>query len=274
MLLAISILNVLMPVLYAVLLTVYAIDFYAEKADLTRTTKYLLISTIAVHFIYILLRSVEFSHTPITNKFEMFTSIAFTVTLAYFIIENLTKVRITGFLILIIAFFFQMFSSIFIGNVYEVKEVLRSPLLGVHVISALLGISGLLISAVYGILYVVLYDRIKNHNYGTYFNKLPSLESLGNMSFIALVAGYVILSFSILIGAIWLPIAFPEFTHYDPKLLSTIFIWLVYSIGIAAKFIFKWYGKKVIYFSIIGCIILIISMLIPFVFTSSFHNFR
>ena len=119
-----------------------------------------------------------------------------------------------------------------------------------------------------------MYNRIKAKNFGTYFNKLPSLESLEQMSFTSLLIGYCILTFSIIVGGIWLPFAFPKFAHLDPKLISTIFIWLVYTLGIAAKKFFKWYGKKVIYLSIIGFIVLIISMMVPFIFKSSFHNFR
>jgi len=270
----IDILNILLPSLYALVFTVYTIDFVSDKRDLTSSKKLFLYSTVFIHLIYILLRTWNFNHAPITNKFELFTSIAFTISLAYFLLEILTKVRITGFFIIFVAFILQIFSSIFIENIYEVKEVLRNPLLGLHVISALLGHTSLIMSAIYGILFIILYNKIKQHNYGTIFNKLPNLELLEKMSFMSLLIGYIILSFSILIGAIWLPIAFPDFKHYDPKLISTIFIWIVYSSGIAAKIFFKWYGKKVIYLSLVGFIVLIFSMLVPIIFKTSFHNFQ
>ena len=274
MLLAINTLNLLLPVFYAAMLVIYAIDFYNDKISLPKTQRSVLLATLILHFSYIILRTLEFSHGPITNKFEIFTSIAFTLTLAYMIIEIVTGIRRTGLFIILFALLFQVFSSLFISPNYIVHEKLRNPLLGFHVITALLGQSGLLISAVYGLLFILLYNRIKSHNFGSYFNKLPSLETLESMSFKALVIGYSILTVALIIGAIWLPIAFPNFTHYDPKLISTTFIWLVYSFGITAKKFFRWYGKKVIYLSIVGFVIMIFSMILTLVMKSSFHSFR
>ena len=274
MLTSINFLNFLIPCLYIGLLIIYTIDFVSDSRNYIIPKRYGLISVIVFHFIYIILRSVEFNHAPITNGSELFTLIAFTIIVSYYLLELFTKTRTTGFIIIFISLVFQLSSSFFIQNVYEVKEVLRNPLLGVHVVSALLGDSSLTISACYGILFVILYKRIKNRNYGKFFNKLPNLEILEKMSFMALLIGYVVLSISILIGAIWLPIAFPDFKHYDPKLLSTIFIWLVYTAGITVKIFLKWYGRKVIFVSLIGFIVLIISMIIPVIFSSSFHNFQ
>ena len=270
----INVLNVLLPFCYLIAFTIYCIDFFSEIRNLMFTKRISISSIVILHLIYILIRTIEFNHAPITNKFELFTSIAFTVSLAYFILELLTNVRSTGFFIIFIALIFQLISSIFIENIFIVKEVLRNPLLGLHVISAMLGQTSLILSAIYGILFIILYNKIKKHNFGDLFNKLPNLELLEKMSFITLVTGYIILSFSIIIGAIWLPIAFPDFKHLDPKLTSTIFIWIFYTLGISAKKFFNWYGKKVIYLSLIGFVILIISMIIPIVFKSSFHNFQ
>lgn len=273
MLVIVNILNILMPVMYAALFGFYMVDFYSEKADLNKLKRTTLLTTLIFHFFFILFRTIEFKHAPITSKFEIFTSIAFTVALSYFLLEYRTKVYTTGSFILFLSLIFQTLSSIFIDSKYMVNEVLSNPLLGVHVISALLGHSSLIISAVYGFFFILLYNRIKKRNFGTYFNKLPSLESLESMSFSSLFTGYLILTFSLMIGAIWLPIAFPHFQHWDPKLISSLFIWLVYTSGILSKKYFKWYGKKVIYLSIFGFAVLIISMMIPFVFRSSFHYF-
>ena len=273
MLVIIQILNIIMPVLYGLLLTFYLIDFYWEKSIKAGYNRTFLFATIALHFVYMIMRAFEFSHFLITTKYELFTSIAFTIATAYIIIEILTKVKITGFIILVFPFLFQLISSLFIRDIYQVKEVLRNPLLGLHVISALLGVSAFIISAVYGFLFVILYNRIKRRKYGVFFDKLPSLEVMEKMSFISLFVGFIILTVSIIIGAIWLPVAFPEFSHIDPKLISSIFIWLVYALGITMKIKFKWYGKKLIILSIFGMFIVIISMMIPYVFKSSFHNF-
>jgi hypothetical protein len=76
-----------------------------------------------------------------------------------------------------------------------------------------------------------------------------------------------------MIGFIWLPSAFPDFSFTDPKLISVIIVWVIYFHGIFLKLIAKIYGKKVIIFSLVGFIIAIISLLLSNVFAETFHSF-
>jgi ABC-type uncharacterized transport system permease subunit len=216
----------------------------------------------------------ELNHPPIINKFEIFTVLAFSLSFAYFLLELLTDIRGTGAFILMFSVFFQIISSLFISDIFEVKEVLRNKLLGVHVLSALLGYSGFTIAAVYGGLFFLLYKNIKSNKYGLIFNKLPNLEILEKLNFYSVLIGFILLTISIMIGFIWLPIAFPDISYTDPKLISSGVVWLIFGIGILAKLTSKLYGKKVIIFSLIGFVIALVSLLVFNVLVESFHSFH
>jgi ABC-type uncharacterized transport system permease subunit len=136
-----------------------------------------------------------------------------------------------------------------------------------------LGYSGFTIAAVHGVLFFLLYKEIKLNRYGLIFKRLPSLELLEKLNFYSVVIGFILLTISILIGFIWLPVAFPNISYVDPKLISVSIVWLVFGIGIAAKIFANLYGKKVIIFSLVGFSIAIISMLVSNVFAESFHSF-
>ncbi|MBZ0200467.1 MAG: cytochrome c biogenesis protein, partial [Ignavibacteriaceae bacterium] len=152
-------------------------------------------------------------------------------------------------------------------------EVLRSNLLGGHVFSALLGYAGITISAVYGVLYLILYQDIKLNKFGLIFNRLPSLEVLERLSFVSAIIGFAMLSIAIVVGVIWLPKAFPDFSYADPKLIGTAIVWLLYGIGIMSKTLGKLRGKRVITLSIIGFIIAILSTTLSNFLSKSFHTF-
>lgn len=263
----------ILPVLYGITLAVYAIDFFKEKVNLINSKRIFLFITIVSHLIYLILWIIEFKHAPITGKFEIFTVLACSIIFSYFVLELLTDVRGTGGFIILFAFLFQFVSSLFIEGNYEVKEVLRNPLLGVHVVSALFSYAGFTISAVYGVLFFALYKQMKHQKFGLIFNKLPSLETLEKMSFSALLIGYVLLTIAIIIGIIWLPLAFPNFSIWDPKLISTAIVWVVYGIGILLKLIGNWYGKKVIKFSLLGFVLVIASLIATSITVNTFHIF-
>ncbi len=269
----IDFINILLPVLYIITFGIYFYDFMYGGKNFANSKRIFLFITLLFHAIYLILRTIEFNHPPITNVFEIFTVLAFSVSFSYFLLELLTDIRGTGPFIIIISIFFQIISTLFIEDLVLVKEVLRSNLLGGHVFSALLGYSGITISAVYGVLYMILYQDIKLNKFGLIFNRLPSLEVLERLSFVSAIIGFTMLTIAIIIGVIWLPKAFPDFSYADPKLIGTALVWLLYGIGILSKTLGKLRGKRVITLSIIGFVIAILSTTLSNFLSKSFHTF-
>jgi HemX protein len=265
--------NILLPIFYLLTLGIYTYDFLKGEKKLIHSKRLFLFFTLLLHTVYLLLRTIAFEHPPITNVFEIFTVLAFSVCFSYFILELVTDIRGTGLFIIVISFLFQIISSLFIQDLIEVKEVLKSNLLGSHVLTALLGYSGITVSAVYGFLYLLLYNQIKQNKFGILFNRLPNLEILEKLSFNSVIIGFVFLTIAMIIGIIWLPVAFPNFSYFDPKLITTFIIWLLYGIGILLKITGQWQGKKVIKLSLVGFILVITSTIVTNFLAKSFHSF-
>ena len=270
---AIDLFNILLPFLYILTFTLYSYDFMKGGKNFANSKRLFLFLTLILHISYLITRTIEFDHPPITNVFEIFTVLAFAISFSYFILELVTDIRGTGPFIIILSILFQVISSLFIKDLTEVKEVLRNHLLGSHVLTALLGYAGMTISAVYGILYLILYKDIKLNKFGLIFNRLPNLEVLEKMSFYSAVIGFSLLTVAIIIGMIWLPKEFPNFSYADPKLIGSILVWVLYGIGIFSKIFLKWRGKKVVTFSILGFIIAILSTMLTNFLAQSFHSF-
>lgn len=266
-------LNIIMPVFYLVVFAAFLFNFLKDNRRAHNLNRLSLFLTLMLHTTYIILRTIAFDHPPITNVFEIFTLLAFAISLAYFIIEIATDIKGTGVFILSLSLVFQLISSIFIVDLIEVRDVLRSNLLGIHVFSALLGYAGITISAVYGFLYLLLYDDIKKNKYGLIFERLPNLEILEKLSFYAAIFGFLTLTIAMGIGIIWLPRAFPDFSFTDTKLIATALIWILYGAGIGFKIFGKWQGKKVVVLSVIGFIVAIASTILTNFIARSFHAF-
>jgi HemX protein len=185
----------------------------------------------------------------------------------------MTKVKSTGYFVLVISFLFQLVSTLLIHELMIINPVLRNRLLGLHVTSALLGYSAFAISAVYGFLYIMLYHHIKSKRFGIIYDNLPNLENLERMATLAVLTGFVLLTVAIIVGVVWLPLAFQHFSYLDPKLVGTLVIWLMYGIGLLAKRSVGWQGRKIMVLSIVGFAVTILSLTIVNVFLSGFHNF-
>lgn len=278
---------VAVPALYGILVAMYGISFFRSSPEIERWKTPALLGTVLSHLFYIGIRTAAFDHPPITTVFEIMTMLAACIAIAYAYIELRTKASLsadeagskagqagnTGLFILGLAFIFQTVSSLYIKDLTEIAPILRSRLLGFHVSSALLGYAAISLSAVYGFLYLMLYHEIKSSRFGVIYSRLPNLEMLERMSRRAEVFGFVMLSVAIVVGIVWLPRAFTDVSYWDPKLIGTMTIWVLYAISLAAKRTLGWQGRKVMILSLIafGCVFL--SMTVINMYLSGFHSF-
>lgn len=265
--------EILLPVLYASTIWTYARAFFSgvKRAESLRMP--MLVSLVIVHTAYILTRTIEYSHPPITSMFEILSLIAYTITLVYGYIELKTKNRSTGYFILMLPFFFQLTSSVFVKELAVIPPILRSNLLGFHVSSALLGYAAITISAAYGFLYLMLYHDIKSKQFGVIYQRLPNLEALERMSFTATIFGFVLLTIAIVVGFIWLPSAIGTIPLTDPKLFGTLAIWFIYALGLSAKQLIGWQGRRIMVLSVLGFAFALFSITVINIFFTGFHKF-
>jgi len=273
----IEILNIFIPVIYAVTICVYGICFFSKKGQdssiLYRSRRLLLVSIILMQAIYFLLRSLKFSHPPITTIFEIFTLLAFSITLSYLYIEFRTNVRDTGFFILLIAGILQLISSIFIEELKEINPVLKNWLLGFHVTSAMIGYSAITVSGIYGFLYILLFNQIKENRFGSIYKRLPSLHLLEQLAFSAITFGFIFLTITIFVGVVWLPNAIKDFSYFDPKLITTLIVWVLYALGFISRKLGNFQSKTIMTLAFGGFVFTIISVMVVNVFLTSFHKF-
>lgn len=263
-----------LPFLYAVLVVFYGISFIGGARLLDAWKTRVLVAVIAMHLVYLGARTVSFDHPPITSVFEIMTILAAGIAIAYLYIEVKTGERNTGVFILFLALVFQLVSSLFIRDLVRIPDYLHSRVLGFHVSTALLGYTGISLSAVYGLLYLMLYHDIRSSRFGIVYSRLPNLERLEEMSHRAEVFGFVMLGIAIVIGLIWLPSVFTDFSYLDPKLVATIVIWILYAVGLWAKRQFGWKGRKTMILTLVAFGIVFFSMTVVNIYLSGFHRFH
>jgi HemX protein len=268
-----NVFNYSLPIFYFALVWTYGKAFFADKRWAKHVKTPILTGTITLHFLSLADRIIIFRHPPVTTIFEILTVLACSIAVTYLVIELRSQQKETGCFILTIAFIFQLASSVFIKDTPEVPEILRSPLFGAHVSSALIGYAAITIAGAYGLMYLMLYHEMKATRFGVVYKKLPTLESLERMTFTAVKLAFLLLSIAILFGFIWLHRAIANPNYFDPKLIGTILVWAMYGFLVIAKMRYGWKGRKVMILSIIGFLISLFSMTIINIFFSGFHKF-
>ena len=259
--------------LYFITFSSYLYDLFTENKFVQKAKQISLFLTLLFHVIYFVERTFFLGHLPIVTQYEIFSLIAFSIGFTYFLLELFSDRRGTGVFILVFAIIFQAKSTFFIKDVYTFNNILQNYSLGFHVVTAILGFSAISISSAYSLMYLLQYKNIKSNNFALIFNRLPNLEILEKLTRYSMVIGFILLSFSIGIGFIWLPSAFPEFSFFDSKIISTVFVEIVYGTLIVLNLEKIIVGKKFAKISIYGFIFAILSLMFTGLVLNSFHNF-
>lgn len=266
-----SLLNHLLPVLYAAAWVNYSVFFVRDDPFARRTATPFLVVTAAAHVLYVVLVSIAFEHHPMATVFEVLTFIALALTLVYLAVEVRQKNKSTGVFILPVVFILQLISSVWIDPHRTLNPLLRDPMFGVHTGSVALGYSAFFLSAVYGLMHHLLYRALRKKMFGLIFERLPSLDILTRMTMGAALVGFGFLTIAIIAGAVWASNQVPGFWR-DAKFVLTIVVWLVYGATLVSHYVLKLTGRRVVFFALIAFAVMLLSILSTNLVLPGFHQ--
>ncbi len=278
MLTALQLLNILLPLGYLLAALAYLVVFMESPEWAKRWATPFTVIVAGAHFLYLLLCTLVFQHVPVANAWEGFTFVAFAMTVVYLALEWRWKDKATGIFLLVPVLFFQVLSSAFVTHTRAVSEILRSPLFGVHVTTALLGYVAFSVAAVYGAMYIMLYRELKKHRVGLIFRRLPTLETLSRLNLGAILFGWIGLTLASILGSIWAGELTSsgqlEGTFYtDPKFLLTLLLWVLYGLTLGGRYVLRWPNRQLAYLSLLAFFLMVSTSLAVNLVLPSFHQF-
>jgi len=263
----------LLPILYGLVSVVYAHVFFRNEPWARKLAPRALLATLAVHVFYMALLALHLHRVPIATTFESLSALALALGIAYLVQERRSGSPHSGLIFVTLVFVCQIVASAFMNPNTEVKPILRNPLFGLHIAAALLGYAAFAVSAIFGVLYVLLYHNLKAHRFGIVYERLPSLEVLSGMNLRAAAFGLGCLTLAIGVGALWALQAYPNFWR-DPKVWLSLLAWGIYATCLLVRYAGGWRGPRIAYFTIAGFLLVVFSMMAANRLFHSFHDFR
>jgi HemX protein len=260
------------PTLYIMTLVLYGLHFFGKARGWARFARPAFIVTLAIHALYLADFILAHRRIPLAAAPEILTVVAFMTGVAYFWVETHTRDLSTGVFLLGFTTLVQFASSGRIVLDLQVPDLLRMPSFGIHTGAAILGYSAFAVSAIYGVLFLLLYHELKSTHFGLFYRRMPPLEILGQMNIRAAVLGLSSLTVAIVTGVIWASRLHPGFAR-DPMFLITLAVWVIYAITIFTYYRLGWRGKRAIYLSICGFILMGLTLAAVGAFVHSFHRF-
>ncbi len=273
-----QLLNILLPLGYLLAVLDYLVLYSDRPQWSVRSATVVARCLGTLHAIYLILSAITFEHVPVANVWESFTFIAFAITAVYLVLEWWLEDQATGVFLLVPALFFQVLSSAFLSQTREVDPILQSSWFGIHVTAALIGYAACAVSAVYGLLYVLLYRALKGTKVGLLFQRLPNLEVLGRLNVSAMTFGWMCLALAIVVGSAWARGLADRGELEgnllaDPKFLTTVVVWVLYSLCLGGRYLLKWPGRRLAWISVAAFVLMVASSILMNVYVESFHSF-
>ena len=267
-------LDVLVPLALSGATFLYLLDFLRTDDRDSFSARALLYTAIALQLADFALFVSQWGRLPLASPGEAFTTIATAIAFVYALLELLMRQRAAGFFFLTVATVFRICGFFGAPPGVEVNAILRQAWFGVHALSAVLGYTAFAVSAVYAILYLLLYRDLKHRRFGIAYNRMPPLDTLSSTSTVGAGLGLAFLTVAIVVGAFGWAKELDHPAIQDPKVLSSLLVWIVYALGLGLHRSARWSGIRSIGITLVAFALMLISSWIMPIVLHSAHNVR
>jgi HemX protein len=122
-------------------------------------------------------------------------------------------------------------------------EAVRRPMLTVHIVTALLGVSLFAIASLVAVMYLLQEREVKGKRFGALFSRLPSLAALDQVNQRVVRFGFVVFTLALLSGSVMAKVVWKSAWQWDPQQVSSLVIWLIYGAMVQLRHT-GWHGRR------------------------------
>lgn len=133
----------------------------------------------------------------------------------------------------------------------------HSPGITTHIISSIIAFGVLSIAGVYAVFVALIDYLLRHHSYNRLVQTLPALDTLEELLFHLIRAGFSVLTISLITGLLFVNDLFGQ--HLAHKTLLSIFAWLVFAVLIWGRWKRGWRGRVAVRMTLAGIVLLLLS---------------
>ncbi len=230
----------------------YLVFFISQNKGIRKAARILLLLSGILQTGYIVLRSIQAGHTPITSQHEVVIFFAWATTWAYLSFRWRYTVKNFGTFVSLNVLCLVLISAISSREITPLLPALQSVWLPIHGGVSLIAYGFLSLAFCGGLMYLLLERELKSKKFGYFFARFPSLDSLDQLNHHCLTAGFVFLTLGIVTGSIWARQAWGTYWQWDPKETWSLITWFLYLVQLHQRFTVGWRGKRAAVMAIIG----------------------
>ena len=168
-------------------------------------------------------------YLPITTLKEVLVFFSWSLAFVYVALMRRVKQEMFGLILLPLLLIFLSAAAFMESGKAIPPDYFNSHYFLIHILSACFAYASFTISFVAAALYLAQSYALKSKQLGSFYDKLPPLKDLERFIFYSVIWGVFLLGVAIVTGAFWSKSAFNTFLVLEPKTISSILTWIVYS---------------------------------------------
>lgn len=204
-------------------------------------------------------------HAPFVGLFESLSFFAWSICLSYLIIELIYKEKSIGGLVMPVMLIMGILALLPPKGITPKIPVLNTLWFEVHVAASFLSYALFAIAFSMGVAMQFKRLHIKF--------QMPSKKLMDNISYNAILWGFVLFSAGMISGGIWAFYAWGTYLLWTPKEIWSLIIWIYYAGILHAWLIKEWQRERIAYLNIIGFIIVLFTYVGVGLLMKSSHQF-
>src|SRR5947209_18064223 len=210
-----------------------------------------------LHTIALLALAIDLGRPPLANLPDAVSVAVWVVVLLEMWLERRYGLSVLGAFVLPVALVFSLQSM---PTRPLIGPTLSGAWLWVHIGLALVGIAAFVLNFAGAVMYLLQERALKAKRPGTFYYRLPSLETLDRLTYRTLALGFPFLTTGLLLGALWARRVWGSIFAFDPLALFSFVAWAIYAATLAGRAAAGWHGRRAAYFAIIGFAALVLTL--------------
>src|SRR5438552_1133879 len=210
------------------------------------------------HTLALVVLAIEIGGPPLGTLPNAVSVVVWVVVLLEMLVERQSGVTVLGAFVLPVVVVLSLKSSV-------ARPVTLAPALGnawiwIHIALALVGIAAFVLNFAGAVMYLLQERQLKSKRPGTFYYRLPPLETLDRLTYRMLALGFPFLTTGLILGALSAPASWGSVFTFDPVAFASFLAWLIYAGTLAGRAAAGWHGRRAAYFAIAGFAALVITL--------------
>ena len=252
-------------VLYFAAAVLQFIGTLFKKDKVAKIAWLVFLAGLAAQTVYLVVRGVTARRLPLSNQFEFATAFAWGIALMLLIVRLRLKADWLSVAVMPMVFLVLSYAALQPREVTELMPALRSAWFGFHIGSAVFSYSAFIIAGCVGLRYLIVSkkgsaDELKLHQ-------------MDYLSYRMIALGFLLLTVTILSGALWAEQAWSAFWTWDPKEVWALITWIIYAVYLHLRIRRGWQGRAAAIFAVLGFICVLFTYVGVNTFLPGIHSY-